>query len=187
VRLLLMSDIRVPLRARAPPAPLPAAPPRADLVFHAGDRVDTATLDLLKSRCRRLVAVHGNDDGPAPRARLPEAAYAEVGGVRSGVVRETGPAEGREARCPARFPGMDVLVFGHGHIPWDITAPSGPRLPDPGSPAGRRRRPHSIFVTATAADGCLTEVEPHRLPPRRAGTRPDRSSSQERPGGCECV
>jgi uncharacterized protein len=166
VRLLLMSDTHVPLRARALPAPLLAALPRADVVFHAGDWVDTATLDLLESRCRRLVAVHGNNDGPALRARLPEVAYAELGGVRFGVVHETGPAKGREARCAARFPDVDVLVFGHSHIPWDTTAPSGLRLLNPGSPTDRRRRPHCTFLTATVADGCLREVELHRLPPR---------------------
>jgi putative phosphoesterase len=166
VRLLLMSDTHVPLRAKALPAPLLAELPLADVVFHAGDWVDTATLDLLESRSRRLIAVHGNNDGPGLRARLPEVAYAELEGVRFAVVHETGPAQGRETRCAARFGGTDVLVFGHSHIPWDTTAPSGLRLLNPGSPTDRRRRPHCTYLTATVADGALTEVELHRLPPR---------------------
>ncbi|MGW2517006.1 metallophosphoesterase family protein [Streptomyces sp. NPDC001617] len=166
MRLLLMSDTHLPKRARELPARLLAELPRADVVFHAGDWVDTATLDLLESRCRGLVGVYGNNDGPDLRARLPEVAYTEIGGLRFGVVHETGAAQGREARCAARYPELDVLVFGHSHIPWDTTAPGGLRLLNPGSPTDRRRQPHCTYMTATVGDGRLTEVELHRLPPR---------------------
>ncbi|KOT40863.1 phosphodiesterase [Streptomyces caelestis] len=166
VRLLLTSDTHLPKRAKRLPAPLLDELPRVDVVFHAGDWVDTATLDLLESRSRRLVGVYGNNDGPELRARLPETAYADLGGVRFGVVHETGPARGRENRCAARFPGIDVLVFGHSHIPWDTTAPTGLRLLNPGSPTDRRRQPHCTYMTATVTGGRLTEVELHRLPRR---------------------
>ncbi len=161
-----MSDTHLPKRAKALPEALLAELPRADVVFHAGDWVDTATLDLLESRCARLVGVHGNNDGPDLRARLPEVAYVELDGLRFGVVHETGPAQGRETRCAARFPDLDVLVFGHSHIPWDTTAPTGLRLLNPGSPTDRRRRPHCTYMTATVTDGRLTDVELHRLPAR---------------------
>ncbi|TXS43135.1 metallophosphoesterase [Streptomyces sp. uw30] len=167
MRLLLMSDTHLPKRARALPEALLAELPRADVVFHAGDWVDTATLDLLESRSARLVGVYGNNDGPDLRARLPEVAYAELGGLRFAVVHETGSAQGREARCAARFPDLDVLVFGHSHIPWDTTAPSGLRLLNPGSPTDRRRQPHCTYMTATVGEGSLGEVALHRLPQRR--------------------
>ncbi|MCX5262886.1 metallophosphoesterase [Streptomyces sp. NBC_00199] len=166
MRLLLMSDTHLPKRARALPAQLLEEIPDADLVVHAGDWVDAATLDLLESRSRRLLAVYGNNDGPELRARLPEVARAELGGLRFGVIHETGPAQGREARCAARFPYLDVLVFGHSHIPWDTTAPGGLRLLNPGSPTDRRRQPHCTYLTATAAGGRLADVVLHRLPPR---------------------
>ncbi|WP_128435666.1 metallophosphoesterase family protein [Streptomyces cyaneus] len=166
MRLLLMSDTHLPKRAKALPDPLLAELPGADVVFHAGDWVDAATLDLLESRCARLVGVYGNNDGPDLRARLPEVAYVELGGLRFGMVHETGPAQGRETRCASRFPDLDVLVFGHSHIPWDTTAPTGLRLLNPGSPTDRRRQPHCTYMTATVTEGRLTDVELHRLPPR---------------------
>ncbi|MBJ6642239.1 metallophosphoesterase family protein [Streptomyces griseoincarnatus] len=166
MRLLLMSDTHLPKRAKMLPEPLLEEIPRADVVVHAGDWVDTDTLDLLESRSRRLLAVYGNNDGPALRARLPEVARAELGGLRFGVVHETGPARGREKRCAERFPDLDVLVFGHSHIPWDTTAPTGLRLLNPGSPTDRRRQPHCTYMTAAADDGRLSEVALHRLPPR---------------------
>ncbi|MFD8740170.1 metallophosphoesterase family protein [Streptomyces sp. NPDC059618] len=167
MRLLIMSDTHLPARARELPAPLLAELPSADVVVHAGDWVDTATLDLLEARSRRLLGVYGNNDGPGLRARLPETARAELGGLRFGVVHETGGARGREQRCARRFPDLDVLVFGHSHIPWDSTAPGGLRLLNPGSPTDRRREPYCTYMTATVTgDGGLTEVTLHRLPPR---------------------
>ncbi|MFF0712382.1 metallophosphoesterase family protein [Streptomyces bauhiniae] len=164
MRLLMMSDTHLPKRAKRLPDRLLAELPHADVVFHAGDWVDTATLDLLESFSRRLIGVYGNNDGDDLRARLPEVAYAELGGLRFGVVHETGPARGREARCAERFPDLDVLVFGHSHIPWDTTAPGGLRLLNPGSPTDRRRQPHATYLTATVADGALTDVTTHPLP-----------------------
>ncbi|WP_369264646.1 metallophosphoesterase [Streptomyces sp. R35] len=166
MRLLLMSDTHLPRRAKELPAQLMAELPLADVVIHAGDWVDTATIDLLEDRSRRVLGVYGNNDGPALRARLPEVARADLGGLRFGVVHETGAAQGREQRCAARFPDLDVLVFGHSHIPWDTTAPTGLRLLNPGSPTDRRRQPHCTYMTATVAEGELTDVQLHRLPPR---------------------
>nr|WP_202425979.1 metallophosphoesterase [Streptomyces sp. HUCO-GS316] len=164
-----MSDTHLPKRARTLPPQLIDELPGAEVVFHAGDWADTDTLDLLESRSRRLVAVYGNNDGPQLRARLPEVAYAELEGLRFGVVHETGPAQGREARCAARFPDLDVLVFGHSHIPWDTTAPGGLRLLNPGSPTDRRRQPYCTYLTATVADGRLTDVLLHQLPQPQPG------------------
>ncbi|MFD7713526.1 metallophosphoesterase family protein [Streptomyces sp. NPDC059785] len=166
MRLLLISDTHLPERARELPAQLLAELPRADVVIHAGDWVDTATLDLLEARSKRVLGVYGNNDGPALRARLPEVARAELGGLRWGVVHETGAAQGRERRCAERFPDLDVLVFGHSHIPWDTTAETGLRLLNPGSPTDRRRQPHCTYLTVRAAGGELTDVTLHRLPPR---------------------
>ncbi|QMU77179.1 metallophosphoesterase [Streptacidiphilus sp. PB12-B1b] len=166
MRLLLTSDTHVPTRARHLPRPLLDAVDEADVVLHAGDWTDTATLDLLQARSRRLVAVHGNNDGPALRERLPLVARVELQGLRFGVVHETGPAQGRERRCAAQFPDVDVLVFGHSHIPWDSQAPGGLRLLNPGSPTDRRRQPFATYLTARVAEGRLTDVLLHRLPPR---------------------
>ncbi|MFF3561070.1 metallophosphoesterase family protein [Streptomyces sp. NPDC002574] len=166
MRLLVMSDTHVPKRAKELPSELVGLIAHADVVLHAGDWVDEATLDLLLARARRVIGVHGNNDGPGLRARLPEVAHAELGGLRFAVVHETGPAQGRERRCEERFPDVDVLVFGHSHIPWDSTAPGGMRLLNPGSPTDRRRQPHRTYLTAEVTGGALTHVVLHRLPPR---------------------
>jgi putative phosphoesterase len=166
LRLLLLADTHVPRRARDLPAAVWTEVDAADVVVHAGDWVDVALLDALEARAARLVACYGNNDGPALRARLPEVAHTELAGVRVGVVHETGQAAGRESRCDIAHPGLDVLVFGHSHIPWDSTTPGGMRLLNPGSPTDRRRQPACTYLTATASAGSLRDVVLHRLPPR---------------------
>ena len=166
VRLLLLADTHVPKRARDLPAAVWRAVDDAEVVLHAGDWIDLATLDRLEERAARLVGVWGNNDGPGLRERLPEVARATFGGVRFGMVHETGAATGREARMDRAFPGLDVLVFGHSHIPWDSTTPAGLRLLNPGSPTDRRRQPYCTYLTAVAEGGRLTDVELVRLPRR---------------------
>jgi len=161
VRLLLLADTHVPKRARDLPRQVWDEVARADVVVHAGDWVDVPLLDALEERSARLLACWGNNDGPALRARLPEVAHAVLEGVRFAVVHETGGAPGREARADAAHPGVDVLVFGHSHVPWDTTTPRGMRLLNPGSPTDRRRQPVCTYLTAEVADGVLSDVVLH--------------------------
>jgi putative phosphoesterase len=166
MRLLIVADTHVPKRARELPETVWREVDRADVVFHAGDWVEEPLLDELAARAAGLVAVYGNNDGPALRRRLPEVAHVELAGVRFAVVHETGAASGRERRCAERFPDADVLVFGHSHIPWDTTASNGLRLLNPGSPTDRRRQPHCTYLTATVRAARLGDVTLHRLPAR---------------------
>lgn len=161
-----MADTHLPKRAKDLPPQLWDEVDRADVVVHAGDWVDVPLLDALEDRSRRLVACYGNNDHGALRERLPEVARTEVEGLRLGVVHETGGKQGREARCAAAYPDLDVLVFGHSHIPWDTTADTGLRLLNPGSPTDRRQQPHCTYMTVTAVDGRLEDLVLHRLPPR---------------------
>ncbi|QWZ09937.1 metallophosphoesterase [Nocardioides panacis] len=163
-RLLLLADTHVPKRARDLPGQVWSELESADLVLHAGDWVDERLLDELESRAQRLVGVWGNNDHGSLRERLTEVARVEVEGVRIGLVHETGAAKGREARCSERFADLDVLVFGHSHIPWDTTSETGLRLLNPGSPTDRRRQPHCTYMTATADAGHLRDVTLHTVP-----------------------
>ena len=162
MKLLLISDTH----ARPLPSELWAVVDAVDVVVHAGDWVTADLLDDLEAVASRVVGCYGNNDGPELRARLPEVARVELDGVRLAVVHETGGAQGREQRCARAYPDVDVLVFGHSHIPWDTRAAGGLRLLNPGSPTDRRRQPHCTYLTATAYDGRLEAVTLHRLPPR---------------------
>jgi putative phosphoesterase len=158
------------VRAKDLPAPVWAAVDAADVVVHAGDWMAPDLLDALTARAARLIGVYGNNDGPQLRARLPEVARADLDGLRLAVVHETGPAQGREARCARTYPDADVVVFGHSHIPWDTTATRADggalRLLNPGSPTDRRRQPTFTWMTARVERGALVDVVLHHLDPR---------------------
>ncbi|HEY8590860.1 MAG TPA: YfcE family phosphodiesterase [Naasia sp.] len=163
-RLLLLADTHLPKRAKDLPAEVWSAVDVADVVVHAGDWVDVATLDRLEERSRRLLACWGNNDGAELRSRLPERATATIDGVRVGVIHETGASTGRDARMDAAHPDLDLLVFGHSHIPWDTTTPLGLRLINPGSPTDRRRQPRCTYGTLVLADGRVQDATLHALP-----------------------
>ncbi|WP_166906970.1 metallophosphoesterase [Mycobacterium sp. DL440] len=163
MRLLLIADTHVPKRAKDLPAQVWDEIDQADAVVHAGDWVDPALLDALSSRAARLIGCWGNNDGAELRRRLPERADVTLDGLRFTVVHETGAATGREARMAREYPGTDVLVFGHSHIPWDTTAKTGLRLLNPGSPTDRRRQPYCTYMTARIAAGVLSDVSLHTL------------------------
>ena len=167
MRLLLLADTHVPKRARALPEQVWDAVAAADVVFHAGDWVEAELFDEMAARSTRLIACWGNNDGAEVRTRMPERADVTLNGVRITVVHETGASTGREKRMAAAYPNTDVLVFGHSHIPWDPFADNGLRLLNPGSPTDRRRQPFATFMTATIESSQLSDVEIHRLPPRR--------------------
>ncbi|PRA78474.1 metallophosphoesterase [Microbacterium sp. MYb66] len=147
-RMLLLAETHVPKRAKRLPDAVLQAVDDADVVVHAGDWVDIETLDLLLSRSRVLHGVYGNNDGPELRSRLPEVARFRVEGVDVAVVHETGESRKREERMDEVYPGVDVLVFGHSHIPWDTVTPTGMRLLNPGSPTDRRRQPVCTMMWA---------------------------------------
>lgn len=155
--MLLLADTHVPKRARRLPDAVLRAIDDADLVVHAGDWVDLPTLDLIESRARAFIGVYGNNDGPELRARLPEVARLRVEGVDMAVIHETGAASKRDQRMDEVFPDIDLLVFGHSHIPWDTVSPAGMRLLNPGSPTDRRRQPVCTMMWATI-DGASIEA-----------------------------
>jgi putative phosphoesterase len=166
--MMMIADTHVPRRAADLPPRIWEEVDAADVVVHAGDWTDATLVDRLTARAARLIACHGNNDGPGVRARVPEVARATVGRLRIVVVHETGPSAGRERRVAAAYPDCDVVVFGHSHIPWDsqIERPDGSgtlRLLNPGSPTDRRRQPHHTYLTAEIVDARILDVTLHRL------------------------
>jgi hypothetical protein len=73
------------------------------------------------------------------------------------MIHDSGAATRRLPRMRARFPGADLVVFGHSHIPLDA-ADETLRIFNPGSPTDRRRQPHGTLGVLRVADGALIEA-----------------------------
>ena len=132
----------------------------ADHILHAGDVVDPALLDELKSLAP-LTVVMGNCDamdvrdwGATDEARL------ELDGVKIGMIHDSGLTDGRRTRMRARFPDERVVVFGHSHMPVNEDD-DGLLLFNPGSPTWKRRAPFPSMGLLWISNG---EVEGEIFP-----------------------
>jgi putative phosphoesterase len=148
-RVLVTSDTHLTLGARLPDVVLELAD-RADHVVHAGDLVSLDVLATFEALAP-VTAVHGNVCDTETAGRVPERAQVTLDGVTVGVVHDPGPASGRHERLMSWFPGCDVVVYGHTHMP-ELTRVERPGDVDgtvlvlnPGSPTQRRRAPtHTV-------------------------------------------
>ena len=86
-----------------------------DHILHAGDVGSDAVLTGLEALAP-VTAVRGNVDAGLQR-RLPDTAELELGGARVAVIHGNQLARRSAAVAAARFPGADMVVFGHSHVP----------------------------------------------------------------------
>jgi hypothetical protein len=154
VKVIVLSDTHAPRRWRTCPPAVAEQLRGADLILHAGDACTAGVLDELA--CYAPVrAVRGNNDGPDVAAwGAPDTLELDVGGLRVAMIHDSGPAPGRPARMRRRFPGAQLVVLGHSHIPLDHTE-SGQRIFNPGSPTDRRRQPQGTVGVLDVRDGRL--------------------------------
>ena len=145
LRVVVLSDTHAPrFWKRCPPA-VAEQLRGAELILHAGDVCTASVLEEL-SEYAPVRAVLGNNDVPDVEAwGAPETLELDVGGLRVGMVHDSGPRSGRVGRLRRRFPGCDLVVFGHSHIPMDVEV-DGFRIVNPGSPTDRRREPHGTLA-----------------------------------------
>ena len=153
MNVVVLSDTHLrPGRNRRLPDAVYDALASADAVLHAGDIV-TADLVHELSGFAPVHAVLGNNDLDPALSHLPERLVVDLDGVRVGMVHDSGPSAGREARLRRLFPDADVVVFGHSHIPWNVTGLDGQLLFNPGSPTERRAQPVHTYGVLDLVDG----------------------------------
>jgi uncharacterized protein len=129
----------------------------ADLILHAGDVCVASVLDEL-TQYAPVVAVLGNNDAPDVTAwGAAETAELNLDGLSVAMIHDSGAKTGRIVRMRRRFPGADLVVFGHSHIPLDESA-GDLRIFNPGSPTDRRRQPHGTLGLLRIDSGRLTQA-----------------------------
>lgn len=166
MRVVVLADTHAPRRWRSCPPAVAAHLRGADLVLHAGDVCVPSVLDELAAYAPVKVVLGNNDEPGVAAWGAPETLEFELEGLAVAVIHDSGPAKGRTARMRRRFPGAELVVFGHSHIPLDETG-DGVRVFNPGSPTDRRRQPHGTLGLLDVADGHLlrAEIVPVTWPP----------------------
>ena len=153
----MLSDTHAPRRWRTCPPRVAEHLRGADLILYAGDVCTAAVLDEL-AQYAPVTAVAGNNDGPDVTAwGAAQTAELTVAGLRVAMVHDSGPAANRVARLRRGFPAADLVVFGHSHIPLDMSG-YGLRIFNPGSPTDRRRQPAGTIGVLRIDEGRLAEA-----------------------------
>jgi hypothetical protein len=137
----VISDTHIPVRAKKLPAALPEIFTGVDLILHAGDLVDRMVLDEL-AQIAPVEAVAGNMDPAGLVERLGRKRLIRAGDFLIGLVHgdEGNPRVKTPQRALAAFTKtqVDAIVFGHSHQPFNERVGSI-LLFNPGSPTNRRR------------------------------------------------
>lgn len=157
MRVIVLADTHAPRRWRGVPPRVAEHLRSADTILHAGD---VCTADVLDELCgyAPVHAVRGNNDGPDIAAwGAPDQLVIDLGGLAVGMIHDSGPASGRSPRMRRAFPGCQLVVFGHSHIPMDMNS-EGLRLFNPGSPTDRRRQSHGTLGVLEIEAGRLLDA-----------------------------
>ncbi len=155
MRIAVVSDTHLPRGKRRLPARLIRECSAADLILHAGDFSVLSVLVELEL-LGPVQGVLGNTDDDDLAARLPVERVVAAGGVRIGMVHNSGPKDGRGERLREQFPDCQAVVFGHSHLPL-IEQHGELLLLNPGSALEHRgRAPVCTMAVVEIAGGRLT-------------------------------
>jgi len=150
-RVGLVADTHLPRFGRRLPEPLVDGLRAAgvDLILHAGDHTAAFVAELF-AEIAPGEAVAGNNDPPELVERFGRRRVIQIGGgVRIGLVHgDLGPGRTTPERAARTFVGdeVDVVVFGHSHVPLVERLADGRLLVNPGSPTDRRRQPRCSWA-----------------------------------------
>ncbi len=113
----LISDTHVPERREAIPQEFLSQLKEEDIVLHAGDWTNAATLKLLQQKAKTF-GVWGNMDDGAVRKELPEKTIVEIQNFKIGITHGFGAPEGMVEKVQSKFlEKVDMILYGHTHVP----------------------------------------------------------------------
>ena len=157
MKVAVLSDTHAPRYWKACPAVVARRLEGADLILHAGDVCRASVLEELAGFAPVRAVLGNNDTADVAAWGAPGTLELDLDGLPVAMVHDAGPAGGRPRRLHRRFPGAELVVFGHSHIPLDLTA-GGVRIFNPGSPTDKRRQPYGTLGELTILNGKLVRA-----------------------------
>ena len=153
MRIGVLSDTHLPMRARSLPAILFEAFEGVEAILHAGDLACEEVLIELGALAP-VYAVRGNVDPPELWSRLPLDRVLTFAGLKVGLTHGHGTSGSTPERALRRFAADTVacVVFGHSHDPL-CERRGDVLLFNPGSPTDRRRQPQHSYGILTIENG----------------------------------
>jgi hypothetical protein len=124
---------------------------KVDLIVHAGDIV---TMDVIRGleTLAPVRGVCGNMDYPEVKVAFPDRQVLELEGKKIGLVHGSGGPWEIEKRVRQIFSGVDVIIFGHSHVPMNNSV-GGVLLFNP----GRAQDSYGILEVGETVSGMIFE------------------------------
>lgn len=159
MRVLVISDTHFPSRAKQLPARIIHELGRADYLIHAGDFVALSLVELLE-KSLPFAGVAGNNDSPEIEEMLGNRKQFNLAGYNIGVVHgDVGPGRNTLERAMNAFKAekLDILVFGHSHIPY-LGKHRDTWVLNPGSPTDKRNNKQPSFGLVELGEQLIPEL-----------------------------
>jgi len=146
MKVVVLSDTHIPVRAKDLPKRVLEELETADAIIHAGDFEEWAVAERLKEFAP-LYAVCGNMDWEEVRVNLPERRIVTLSGQKIAIVHGWGAPHDLPERVRTLFEdeeGLSCIVFGHSHRPFNNQV-RGVLCFNPGSPTDSYFSPYLSF------------------------------------------
>jgi hypothetical protein len=114
----IISDTHIPVKAKQIPSAVLRAMEKVDLILHAGDLVSLEVLEKLKELAP-VEAVAGNMDPPEVTHSLPRQKIIEKEKVKIALTHGQGAPTRLIDQLKNKFSQVKVVVFGHSHSPFN--------------------------------------------------------------------
>lgn len=135
MRILVLSDTHIPVAGSDLPKQIYDEISKVDMIIHAGDFIDRATLHKLQS-LKETKAVCGNMDSKEACMELNPKEVINIGKFRIGLIHGYGAPSDLMEKVRKEFDKIDCLIFGHSHSAVNIKK-DGILYFNPGSPTDK--------------------------------------------------
>ncbi|NHM29370.1 metallophosphoesterase family protein [Neobacillus terrae] len=152
MKIVVVSDTHIPRRAKKLPTALLKDLVVADLMLHAGDWQTVEVYEEL-SKYGKVEGVYGNVDGVDIKGIFSEKKIIEAGKFHIGIIHGHGKGQTTEKRALRAFKDdhVDLIIFGHSHIPLKKRA-GEILLFNPGSATDKRRQEQYSYGVITVGE-----------------------------------
>ncbi|WP_342536809.1 metallophosphoesterase family protein [Sporosarcina sp. FSL K6-3508] len=153
MKVVILSDTHMPKRGGMFPERFINELDQADHIIHAGDWSTLEVYETL-SEYAPVTGVQGNIDDEQIIEKMPEREIITLKGFRIGIVHGHGSGKTTDRRAFDTFidEPVDVIIFGHSHIP-SLRYFKQRLLINPGSLMDKRTNPYYSFAVMNLEEG----------------------------------
>lgn len=152
MKVVILSDTHIKNKNKALPSKFLEELLDADYIIHAGDWSDITVYEELADYAP-VFGVHGNVEDAEILQKFPDKKIITLHGYKIGIVHGHGEGKTTEKRATDAFgdENVDIIVFGHSHIPM-LRYFKKCLLINPGSLTQKRTNPYYSFVVLELGD-----------------------------------